>query len=254
MAGGARLKPRLRGETDLILSMLFLGFVMGMRHALEADHVAAVASIASQRQGIRAISRHGLFWGFGHTLTLLLVGGTAILLKVAIDDRLATALEFTVGIMLTMLGVHVVWCLFRDQVHFHAHRHKDGEIHLHAHSHSNDPLPHKQSLHDHTHREGIPWRTLFVGLVHGIAGSAALVVLTAAALDSPLWGAAYILLFGLGSIVGMAALSVVIALPLTYTARSLTRANRALQLTIGIATIAIGLSILKQTGSLLFLA
>ena len=238
----------------MILSILSLGFLMGMRHALEADHVAAVASIASHRQGIRAISRHGVFWGFGHTLTLLLVGGTAILLKVAIDDRLATALEFTVGIMLTMLGVHVLWCLFRDQVHFHAHRHKDGEIHLHAHSHSNDPLPHKQSLHDHTHREGIPWRTLFVGLVHGMAGSAALVVLTAAALDLPLWGAAYILLFGLGSIVGMAALSVVIALPLTYTARSLTRANSALQLIIGIATIAIGLSVLKQTGSLLFLA
>ena len=87
-----------------------------------------------------------------------------------------------------------------------------------------------------------------------MAGSAALVVLTAAALDSPLWGLAYILLFGLGSIVGMAALSAVIALPLTYTARSLTRANIALQLIIGIATIAIGLSVLKQTGSLLFLA
>jgi high-affinity nickel permease len=79
----------------LILSILSLGFLMGMRHALEADHVAAVASIASRRQGIRAISRHGVFWGFGHTLTLLVVGGTAILLKVAIDDRLATALEFT---------------------------------------------------------------------------------------------------------------------------------------------------------------
>ena len=254
MEEGARSSQRLRGATDLIVSILTLGFLMGMRHALEADHVAAVASIASHRQGIRAISRHGVFWGFGHTLTLLLVGGTAILLKVAINDRLAAVLEFTVGIMLTMLGVHVLWCLFRDQVHFHAHRHKDGEIHLHAHSHSNDPLPHKQSLHDHTHREGIPWRTLFVGLVHGMAGSAALVVLTAAALNSPLWGAAYILLFGLGSIVGMAALSVVIALPLTYTARSLTRANSALQLIIGIATIAIGLSVLKQTGSLLFLA
>ena len=253
MEEGARSSLRLRGATDLILSILTLGFLMGMRHALEADHVAAVASIASQRQGIRAISRHGVFWGFGHTLTLLLVGGTAILLKVAINDRLATALEFTVGIMLTMLGVHVLWCLFRDQVHFHGHRHKDGEIHLHAHSHRNDPVPHKQSLHDHTHREGIPWRTLFVGLVHGMAGSAALVVLTAAALDSPLWGAAYILLFGLGSIVGMAALSVVIAVPLTYSARSLTRANSALQLIIGIATIAIGLSVLKQTGSLLFL-
>src|SRR6476659_726465 len=109
MEEGARSSLRLGGATDLILSILTLGFLMGMRH--------------------------GVVWGFGHTLTLLLVGGTAILLKVAIDDRLATALEFTVGIMLTMLGVHVLWCLLRDQVHYHAHRHNDGEIHLHAHSH-----------------------------------------------------------------------------------------------------------------------
>jgi high-affinity nickel permease len=237
----------------LILSILSLGFLMGMRHALEADHVAAVASIASRRQGIRAISRHGVFWGFGHTLTLLLIGGTAILLKVTINDRLATAIEFAVGIMLTVLGVHVLSCLFRDRVHFHAHRHNDGEIHLHAHSHRGDPLPHEQTVHEHTHPEGIPWRTLLVGLIHGMAGSAALVVLTAAALKSPLWGVAYILLFGLGSIFGMAALSAAIALPLTYTARSLTRVNFALQLTIGIATIGMGISVLKQAGSVLFL-
>jgi cytochrome c biogenesis protein CcdA len=254
MVEGARSSLQIGGGTDLILSMLSLGFLMGMRHALEADHVAAVASIVSRRQGIRAISRHGVFWGFGHTLTLFLVGGTVILLKGSIDDRLATALEFAVGITVTVLGVSVLWCLFRDKVHFHAHRHNDGEIHLHAHSHRGDPFSHEQSLHDHTHSEGIPWRSLLVGLMHGMAGSAALVVLTAAALDSPLWGLAYILLFGLGSIVGMAALSAVIALPLTYTARSLTRANRALQLIIGIATIAIGLSLLKQAGSLLFLA
>jgi len=253
MEEGPRSSQRLGGATDVILSILSVGFLMGMRHALEADHVAAVASIASHRQGIRAISRHGLFWGLGHTFTLLLVGGTAILLKVAIDDRLATTLEFAVGIMLMVLGAHVLWCLFRDQVHFHTHRHTDGEIHLHAHSHRGEPLSHEQSLHDHTHPQAIPWRTLLVGLMHGMAGSAALVVLTAAALDAPLWGVAYILLFGLGSIVGMAALSAVIALPLTYTARSLTRANRALQLIVGIATIAIGLFILKQAGSLLFL-
>src|SRR5262245_6810985 len=108
---------------------------MGLRHALEADHVVAVASIVSRRQGLRSISRHGVYWGFGHMLTLLLVGGTAILLKVAINDRFATALEFAIGIMLTVLGVHVLWRLFRDQVHFHAHRHGDGKIHLHAHSH-----------------------------------------------------------------------------------------------------------------------
>jgi sulfite exporter TauE/SafE len=237
----------------LILSVLSLGFLMGLKHALEADHVAAVASIASRRQGIGAISRHGLFWGFGHTLALLAVGGAAILLKVAINDRLAAALEFAVGIMLMILGAHVLWRLYRDRFHFHAHRHGH-EVHLHVHSHRDDPLPHRQSVHDHAHPDGIPWRTLLVGLMHGMAGSAALVVLTAAALQSPLWGVAYILVFGLGSIAGMAALSAVIALPLSYTARSLTQVNHALQLAIGIATIAIGLSVLMGSGSSLFFA
>ncbi len=242
------------GTTDLILSLLSLGFLMGLKHALEADHVAAVASIASRRQGIGAISRHGLFWGFGHTLALLAVGGTAILLKVAVNDRFAATLEFAVGIMLMTLGAHVLWRLYRDRVHFHTHRHGDGDVHLHVHSHRDDPLPHRRSVHDHAHPEGIPWRTLLVGLMHGMAGSAALVVLAAAALQSPLWGVAYILVFGLGSIAGMAALSAVIALPLSYTARSLTQANRALQLAIGIGTIAIGLSVLMQSGSSLFFA
>jgi ABC-type nickel/cobalt efflux system permease component RcnA len=181
-----------------------------------------------------------LFWGIGHTLTLLAVAGTCLVLHATVPDRLASQLELAVGVMLVLLGAHVLYRLWRDRIHFHSHRHGSGPVHFHAHSHRDDPVPHVRSSHAHGHREGTPWRTLVIGLVHGMAGSAALVVLTASTLDSPWWGVAYILAFGVGTTLGMALLSAIIAAPITLTARSLTLANRGLQLAIGIATIAIG--------------
>ncbi|MGE3711237.1 MAG: urease accessory protein [Hyphomicrobiaceae bacterium] len=220
-----------------------------MQHAFEADHLAAVSSIVSRRKGIRAISWHGAVWGIGHTLTLLLIAGTCILFRTTLDDGTVTSLELLVGIVLVLLGAHVLWKIWRDRVHFGVHQHSDGTRHLHAHSHRDDPRPHHHSSHDHDHPAGIPWRTLLVGTVHGMAGSAALVVLTASTIDNPWWGLAYVLLFGLGSIAGMALLSAAIALPLTYTARSLTTANRLIQFAIGSLTCLVGLSIIHTTGT-----
>jgi ABC-type nickel/cobalt efflux system permease component RcnA len=242
-----------RGKgTDLLLSVLGLGLLMGMQHAFEADHLAAVSSLVSRRRGIRSISWHGAIWGIGHTLTLLLVAGTCIVLKTSLDKLWSTRLELAVGVMLVLLGAHVLWRLWRDRVHIGVHEHADGTRHLHAHSHRDDRSDHAHSAHDHDHPEGIPWRTLLVGTMHGMAGSAALVVLAASSISSPWWGLLYVLLFGLGSVVGMALLSAVIALPLSWTARSLTIGNRALQAAIGIVTIAIGVSIVGATGASLF--
>jgi ABC-type nickel/cobalt efflux system permease component RcnA len=238
----------------MIISTLGLGFLIGMQHATEMDHVAAVSSIASRRSGIGAISRHGLFWGIGHTLTLLLVGGTCLIMQTSLPENLASRLEFAVGIMLVGLGLHVLYRLHRDRVHFHSHRHGAGAAHIHAHSHRTEAVPHQASSHDHQHEDRLPWRTLVVGLVHGMAGSAALVVLTAATLESPWWGVAYILTFGIGTAAGMAVLSAIIAAPITLTARSLTFANRALQGTIGVLTIAIGIHILLETSQQAFAA
>lgn len=228
----------------MLLSTLGLGFLLGMQHATEADHVAAVCSIASRRSGVREISRHGIFWGFGHTLTLLLVAGSCLILRTTIPDSLADQLEFVVGVMLVGLGGHLLYRIWRDRVHFHVHQHGSAMPHVHAHSHRNDPMPHSQSPHDHAHAEGMPWRTLAVGLVHGLAGSAALIVLTASTLESPWWGLAYVLSFGIGTIAGMGLFSAVIAAPITLTARSLTLANRTLQIAIGILTIGIGAHII----------
>ena len=232
----------------MLLSVLGMGLLLGMQHALEADHVAAVSSVVSRRKGLKSISLHGAAWGLGHTLTLLLVAGTCILLKTQLNERIAERLEFGVGVMLVGLGAHVLWRLWRDRVHFGTHSHSDGTRHMHAHSHRHEAdRKHHQSPHDHDHPAWLPWRTLLVGTMHGMAGSAALVVLAASSIDNPATGIAYVLLFGLGSVIGMAALSAVIAVPLTWTANSLTVANRALQTIIGTLTVGIGLHVMAET-------
>src|SRR3954471_3737088 len=222
-----------------MFGILGLGFLLGMQHALEADHIAAVSSIAARRSHVADIIKHGLTWGLGHTLTLFAFAGAAILLGHAIPESVARPLETAVGIMLIGLGAHVLWRLWRDRVHFHRHGHADGTVHFHAHSHAGDTLPHVRTLHAHAH--GFRWRTLLVGLMHGMAGSAALLVLAATQASSPTAGLGYVALFGIGSMIGMGALSAVIAVPIAVSARFLTVANHALQGAVGVVTVAVGL-------------
>jgi len=223
-----------------MFAILSLGFLLGMQHALEADHITAVSSIAARRSDVGDIVKHGLTWGLGHTLTLFAFAGAAILLGHAIPENLAEPLETAVGIMLVGLGAHLLWRLWRDQVHFHAHSHDDGTVHVHAHSHAGEKLPHARAAHSHAH--GFRWRTLMVGLMHGMAGSAALLVRTVSQAPSAAAGLGYIALFGIGSMIGMGLLSTVIAVPIAVSARFLTLANRALQGAVGLVTIAIGLN------------
>jgi High-affinity nickel-transport protein len=228
-----------------MFGILGLGFLLGMQHALEADHIAAVSSIAARRSEIADIVKHGLTWGLGHTLTLFVFAGAAILLGHAIPEHLSRPLETAVGIMLVGLGAHVWWRLWRDRVHFHRHQHDDGTVHLHAHSHVGEKLPHARAPHAHAH--GFRWRTLLVGLMHGMAGSAALLVLTVTQAPSAAAGLGYIALFGIGSMIGMGLLSTVIAVPIAISARWLTFANRGLQAAVGLVTIAIGMHTIIET-------
>jgi len=223
---------------ERMFGVLWLGFLLGMQHALEPDHVAAVSSIAARRTDVRDIVKHGLTWGLGHTITLFFFAGAAILIGHAISEQFARPLETAVGIMLVGLGTHVLWRLWRDRVHFHLHRHDDGRRHIHAHSHLDEAIPHRQSTHAHPH--GFRWRSLLVGLMHGMAGSAALLVLAVSQVANTVYGIFYVLLFGVGSMLGMGALSVIIAVPLAVSARWLTWANRGLQGAVGLVTITIG--------------
>ncbi len=221
-------------------SILFLGFFIGMHHALEADHVAAVASISSGERSVRRIVKHGVVWGMGHTLTLLVFGGGAVLLGAAMPETLAQGLETAVGFMLIFLGGHVLLRLARERVHFHIHRHHDGVTHLHVHSHLGEQRRHDRDHHEHEHPGRLPLRTLLIGMMHGMAGSAALLVLTAASVGSAPLGLLYVALFGAGSIIGMAALSAAIAVPLAYTAKTLTWGNWTLQGMVGLGTVILG--------------
>lgn len=228
-------------------SIFLLGFLIGMRHALEADHLAAVASLATHARSLGRAVRLGAAWGLGHTLTLFLCGAMVLLLDVAVPVRVAQGLELAVGIMLVVLGADVLRRLAAERLHFHAHRHADGKAHFHAHAHAPDE-PHDPDRHRHEHPKVLTIRALLVGMVHGMAGSAALLLLTLETMRSVPLGLVYMLLFGAGSMVGMALLSVVIALPLRYSARTLTGLHNGLQALIGLGTVALGLGLIYEIG------
>ncbi len=226
-----------------MFALLALGFGMGLRHAFEADHMAAVSTIAARERSFARLVLHGAFWGIGHTLTLMLVAGAVMVFGLVISARMSHWLEGMVGVMLVGLGANLLWRLWRDRIHAHRHRHDDGEghSHWHFHSHKGETAPHHASAHSHAHGlRALPMRTLMVGMMHGLAGSGALLLLTAATVSSPLLGLGYILIFGLGSILGMMSLSALLAVPLAWSARTLTWANRTLQAMIGLATLGLG--------------
>ncbi|HEX4386396.1 MAG TPA: hypothetical protein VH083_25755 [Myxococcales bacterium] len=174
-----------------MIAILALGFTIGLAHAMEADHLAAVATIASRHSRPADIVKHGLTWGLGQ----------------------------------------VLWKLWKSRIHAHVHDH-DGAPHVHLHSHQHEP--------GHAHRHGFRWRTLAVGLMHGLAGSAALLLLAMTQVRAPVRGLAYIFVFGVGSMAGMAALSAAISVPLALSARFIAAANNGLQALIGLGTACLG--------------
>jgi len=219
-------------------SILLLGFLIGMRHAIEADHVAAVASLVTRSSGFAESMRLGSIWGLGHTLTLFLFGSLAIAMDVSISEQLAHTLEFVVGIMLLLLGMDVIRRVMRERIQFQTHQHDNGICHFHAYSHAG--VKEHAAAHAHRHPKGFPVRALLVGMMHGMAGSAALIMLALQTVSSPATGLLYILLFGLGSIVGMALLSIAITIPVCRSAGRLPWLHNGLQLSVGAATIFLG--------------
>ncbi len=229
---------------------LILGFLIGMQHALEADHLAAVAAMAAGRSSSkRALAWRGAVWGLGHTITLFAICAAVILLGMTLTDELSAALEFGVGVMLVLLGLDVVRRMRAQRVHFHVHSHGSGKPHLHAHSHAGATIPHARDAHDHSHPEGFPVRALLVGLLHGAAGSAGLLALAVAATGEPIVAIAYVALFGIGSILGMAALSFVAAWPLGAAEHHARWLHRGLSVGAAALAISLGIGVMLETGS-----
>ena len=222
-------------------AVLILGFLIGMRHALDADHVAAVASLVVSAKSVRRSVWQGAVWGMGHTLTLFAIGACAVLSGSALSPLVSSLLEGAVGLMLIYLGLDVARTIVRDRIHFHAHVHEDGVRHFHAHRHDAGSIAsHDETDHGHEHLQPFPRRALLIGLMHGIAGSAALLLVTLDGSKSAWEGLAYILVFGAGSIVGMAVLSLVIAVPLAHADDRSAKHRRLARYAVSAANLAFG--------------
>jgi ABC-type nickel/cobalt efflux system permease component RcnA len=218
-----------------VWSTLALGFVLGLRHALDADHLAAVSTFVSEERNVLRSTLVGVSWGMGHTASLLVFGLGVAAFRLALTPRLSQFLEFLVGLMLIILGGNVLFRLARGgAVHAHRHQH-DGVEHSHLHVHLD------KAEHQHQHRTlRLGGRPFVVGVVHGLAGTAALMMLVVGALPSLLLAAGYILIFGVGSIGGMAAMSLMMSAPLVLAVERLQLVERLIRLGAGLFSLGFG--------------
>ncbi len=224
--------------------VLAYGFLLGLRHATEADHLVAVSTVVSERKGLVKSAVIGAIWGLGHTISLFVAGVFVLLLNFEISERTANALEFFVGIMLVLLGLNVLRKLARGgQLHFHIHEHGD---HAHAHPHIHE----KEEVHNPVvpHKSSFSPRSLLIGIVHGMAGSAALMLFVIPTIGSRMLGLLYIAIFGVGSIAGMALMTLFVGLPFHFTALRFSRLNYILQGLAGMAGVILGLWIVYERG------
>jgi high-affinity nickel-transport protein len=218
-----------------LIALLALGFFLGMRHATDADHVVAVTTIVSRKRTLAAALPVGALWGLGHTLTIVLVGGAMILFGVVISPRLGLGMELSVAIMLVVLGAMNVWAFVRDVP---ALAHDGPDRHGKGHGHGDaGTVPGFASL-----------RPLLVGVVHGLAGSASVALLVLGTIHEAAWALAYLLVFCIGTIAGMAVITAALAVPVVATAERFARIHRALGVATGVASLAFGAAIAYQVG------
>lgn len=242
-----------------LLAIAVLGFFLGMRHATDPDHVIAISTIVARQQTTRHAALIGAVWGIGHTLTILLVGGAIILLGWVIPARVGLSMELSVGVMLMVLGIMnltgILGPIAEPLAHSHAHPHGD-YVHTHAHGHDPEAHPHQPDqtpvgwLDRHLAGLGVYQvvRPLVVGVVHGLAGSAAVALLVLTTIRDPGWGVLYLLVFGSGTVVGMMLITVALAVPLAYTGRRFARLNRGLRLASGLLSLGFGLFLAYRVG------
>ncbi len=224
--------------------VLGLGLTLGVKHALDADHLAAVSAIVSERKSLFSSCVVGGLWGIGHSIALLAAGVAVIFLHLEIGPRVALALEFGVALMLVALGVQALRKLMRGgRLHLHAHQH-GGRLHIHPHFHFPAPQNAPHTHHD-TPVGARPW---VVGIAHGLAGSAALMLLVLASIPSPTAGVAYLLVFGVGSTGGMLCMSALMGLPLQLTAAYFRRADVAVRTLAGLFSLGLGMLMVYQIG------
>ena len=248
------------------LALVVLGFFLGMRHATDPDHVIAVTTIVAREKTFSGATAIGAAWGLGHTLTILVVGGGIILFGWVIPPKIGLSMEFSVGLMLIVLGIMNLTGVMRllgarrkirGAEHQHTHPHSHGDY-VHTHSHAHNPEAHSHAP-DRTplgwldrHLGGLRLyhlvRPLIVGIVHGLAGSAAVALLVLTVIRSPGWGLWYLLVFGLGTIVGMTLMTAAIVLPFSRAGHRLTGLGGGLRIASGVISLGFGLFVAYRTG------
>src|SRR5712691_23685 len=248
-----------------LLPIIALGFFLGMRHATDPDHIIGVTTIVSRQRSIRHAAMIGVLWGLGHTITILVVGSAIILFGLVIPPRVGLTMELSVGLMLILLGVLNLFGILRWitetvtplQQGRHAHSHGSGDY---GHSHPYGYVSEKQNHSDDAAPMGWLDRTfgqlglyqvvrpLAVGIVHGLAGSAAVALLVLTTIRVPSWAVLYLLVFGIGTVVGMMLITAAIALPFTFSENRFARLNRGLGLVSGMVSLAFGFFIVYRMG------
>jgi len=258
------------------LAILVIGFFLGMRHATDPDHVIAVSTIVSRERSIAKAGLVGILWGCGHTLTIVAVGAAIILFGLAIPVRIGLTMEFSVGLMLILLGVlnltgAMKWISERfSPAHprvagEHAHVQEHGtRVHFHWHSHAPAEDHHGKGLKSprwftqgEVKTQGGPFerlglfhvlRPLLVGIVHGLAGSAAVALLVLGTIHDAKWAVLYLLIFGTGTIAGMMLITAALALPFSFAGYKFAWLNRGLVTASGLLSLGFGLFLCYQIG------
>ena len=265
----------MTGTALNVVSFLFLGFFLGMRHATDADHVVAIATIVSRERSMVGSALIGAAWGVGHTITVMAVGAAIIVFGVVIPPQLGLSMEFAVGIMLVLLGVLTLTGMGRKvgAAHAHAggpggHGHHALDLHDHPHAHGDyvhrHPHGHGPGAHGHAEehtplarldRSGLgriafyQWlRPFAVGLVHGLAGSAAVALMVLSIIREPVAALGYLLLFGLGTIVGMMLITLILSAPFVFTAVNLPKFNWRLRVASGLVSFVFGVVLIYGIG------
>jgi ABC-type nickel/cobalt efflux system permease component RcnA len=251
-----------------LLSITVLGFFLGMRHATDPDHVIAITTILARHRTTGGAALIGALWGVGHTLTIMVVGAGIILLGWVIPPRVGLSLELSVGVMLIILGILSLSGVLQrvtegvtsgghghSTVHAHPHQHGD---YVHSHLHGHDPESHPHTPEQTPLARLDRWlgglglyqlvRPLVIGVVHGLAGSAAVALLVLTTIGDSGWAVVYLMVFGLGTIMGMMLITAVIAWPFAYTQGRFLRFHRGLRLASGILSLGIGLALAYQIG------
>jgi high-affinity nickel-transport protein len=246
------------------LAIILLGFFLGMRHATDPDHVVAVTTIVSRERTMMNATVIGALWGLGHTFTILVVGSAIILFKLTIPPRIGLSMELSVGFMLILLGILNLTGISRRAMEWITIRRLGSAAHSHFMFgrrliHTHDEYGEAISVDSFSIVGWTPqwWkqlgvfhslRPLVIGVVHGLAGSAAVALLVLTTISRPSWAIIYLLIFGLGTVAGMMLITAAIALPFAYSLRRFTKLNHCLAMASGFVSIAFGLFLCYQIG------